>query len=60
MLILALDILTIVMLLLYILIPCTNITKYHWGDKVKENEMGWACSIHRIVEKCIQDFGWKT
>jgi hypothetical protein len=31
----------------------------YWGDKIKEDEMGGACSTHRSDEKCIRDFGRK-
>jgi hypothetical protein len=29
--------------------------KYNQNDKVKENEMGWACSTNGRKQECIQD-----
>ena len=26
------------------------------GDKIKKNEMGWACSTYGVQEKCMQGF----
>jgi hypothetical protein len=33
--------------------------KYIQNDKVKEQELGVACSTHEGKEECIQDFGGK-
>jgi hypothetical protein len=30
---------------------------YYTGDKIKENEMDWACGSHGGNEKRIQNFG---
>jgi hypothetical protein len=29
-------------------------------SKIKEGEVGWACSMHGRDEKCIKYVGWKT
>jgi hypothetical protein len=29
------------------------------GDKIKEDEMGEACSAYGRDDKCIQNFSWK-
>jgi hypothetical protein len=26
---------------------------------MEEDEIGGACSVHGVHEKCVQDFGWK-
>jgi hypothetical protein len=28
-----------------------------FGDKIKENEVGWVCSTYGGQEKCVQVFG---
>ena len=33
------------------------LTKYFWGDKIKKNEMGRACSTFGVQERCMQGFG---
>jgi hypothetical protein len=35
-------------------------TKSYQGYQIKEYEMGRACSMHGIHEKCIQNFDEKT
>jgi hypothetical protein len=35
-------------------------TKYHFGDKIKKNEMGEECSTYGGQEKCVQGFGLET
>jgi len=30
---------------------------YYTGDKIKEDEMGWACGSHAGNENCVQNFG---
>jgi hypothetical protein len=30
------------------------------GDRIKEDEMSGACSVHRGGEKYVQHFGWKA
>jgi hypothetical protein len=32
-------------------------TKFHPGDQMKRNEMGWTCCIFRGEERCIEGFG---
>jgi hypothetical protein len=31
-----------------------NSSKYYYGDKIKENEVGEACSMYRSDEICTQ------
>jgi hypothetical protein len=31
----------------------------NWGDQVKQDEMGGACSMHGRYNKCVQNFCWK-
>jgi hypothetical protein len=35
------------------------LTKYYWGDQIKEDDLSRACSTHGRVEKCVQYLGWK-
>jgi hypothetical protein len=35
-------------------------TRYHYGDQIKKVEVGRSYSMHGRVEKCTQNFGWKT
>jgi len=32
----------------------------HYGDQLRGDEIGVACSTHRRDAKCTQYFGWKT
>jgi hypothetical protein len=36
------------------------LTKYYWGDKMKKNAMGGACSVYAGEERCVQGFGGET
>jgi hypothetical protein len=34
--------------------------KHYYGDKMKEDEMDWACNTHGRDEKFVRDFKWIT
>jgi hypothetical protein len=36
------------------------LTKYYSGDQMKKNEMGEACGMYGVKERCIQSFGGET
>jgi hypothetical protein len=36
-----------------------DLTRYYKGDKIKEDEMCWACNTHGGAEKCVHNFGQK-
>jgi hypothetical protein len=38
---------------------CT-VNQFFYDDKIKEYEMGGACSAHGGYEKCVQNFGWNA
>jgi hypothetical protein len=40
-------------------IICT-LYKILLDDKIKEDAMGKACSIHAVDKKSVQSFGWKA
>jgi len=33
------------------------LTKYYSGYQIEKNEMGGACSMYGVEERCIQGFG---
>jgi hypothetical protein len=35
-------------------------SKYCSDDKIKKNEMSWACSMYGGEERRIQGFDWET
>jgi hypothetical protein len=34
--------------------------KYYGNNQVKEDEMGWACGMYGVEQKCILDIGGET
>ena len=36
------------------------LTKYNFGDNIKQNEIGGACGMYERQEKCAQGFGGNT
>jgi hypothetical protein len=36
-----------------------SFVKYYYGDQIKGDEMGGACSTYGRDEKCIRYCGWK-
>jgi hypothetical protein len=36
------------------------LTNYYSSDKIKKNEIGWACGTCGRQDRCIQGFGGET
>jgi len=44
----------------YVAKQSTLLTKHYFGDQIKKNKMGWACSTYGGEERHIQGFGGET
>jgi hypothetical protein len=40
--------------------PPVGFINYYWGDQIKEDKMGGACSTHERNDKCLQYFSPTT